>query len=716
LRFLNRLALPQRVAVVMIVLICSAGAVVTALGGWQIYTDSLDKAEAQALVETRAAAADLERYFAVPMARAEELARAASVKLQRGEMNRAELNDLAAEAMRAAPADVFGAWYVARPDAFADPAARNGFGGTDSVGIFTPYFVRNDQGDVVENSDMTTYDASEDFANDYYKLPEAAGRSMVVDPYVEPSNGVAMASVATPIQDKGRVVAVAGFDLALTELAQRVQKTRPFNGGGRLTLIAANGLIVSSPNSAELGKPASAALRQLASLAAGQSERLAWQDGNLYAVKRTQLDTVGKGWLVVLAVPKSALLASYTGMLDRVLLIVTAATLVAGVAAWLFGRHLGRPVLMMARAMEALADGKDDVPVPPAHPKTELGSMARALSHFQAEAVRTKQLAAEAAEVSRQRHALELAQQEERAATLAAEQERLRIDAQAKAEQSARLDQAIAQFQAQAATVVRQLAGTSDSMHETARDLVTMTDDNSLRTSDVASAAGQTIASLDHVGTASDALADAIGKVEMEVTHSLQLADQAEKQAGSASLTVQHLAKAAREINAVVELINEIAEQTNLLALNATIEAARAGEAGKGFAVVASEVKALANQTTKATQTIAITINGIQSSTHETASAINSVAQSIQLLRDAACGVAEAVEAQTEASTHIVQRVAEASQGALRVTDQINAVNSASARTGERARGALSIAQTLSTESGRLNNAVEDFLRDVRAA
>ena len=178
----------------------------------------------------------------------------------------------------------------------------------------------------------------------------------------------------------------------------------------------------------------------------------------------------------------------------------------------------------------------------------------------------------------------------------------------------------------------------------------------------------------------------------------------------------QRIVEGGGRIGDVVELINTIAEQTNLLALNATIEAARAGEAGRGFAVVASEVKALAEQTSKATGEIGQQISGIQAATQDSVNAIKEISDTIEKLSEISSTIAAAVEEQGAATKEISRNVQQAAQGTQQVSSSITDVRRGASETGSASSHVLSAAQSLSGDSSRLKLEVDKFLNSVRAA
>jgi methyl-accepting chemotaxis protein len=204
-----------------------------------------------------------------------------------------------------------------------------------------------------------------------------------------------------------------------------------------------------------------------------------------------------------------------------------------------------------------------------------------------------------------------------------------------------------------------------------------------------------------------------VREISQRVQESARMAGDAVEQVHSATERVSALSSAATRIGDIVEIINNISGQTNLLALNATIEAARAGEAGRGFSVVASEVKALAEQTGKATGEIGQQISGIQSATQESVAAINDIRNSIEKLSGISSAIASAVEEQGATTHEVARNVQHAAQ---EVSSNVGNLQRGAAETGIASSQVLSAAQTPSRDSARLKVEVNKFLDSVRVA
>ena len=192
-----------------------------------------------------------------------------------------------------------------------------------------------------------------------------------------------------------------------------------------------------------------------------------------------------------------------------------------------------------------------------------------------------------------------------------------------------------------------------------------------------ATASTETSSNMQAVAAGAEELAASVSEISRQAADALSISTKAVEQANETNAIVSGLTQAAQKIGDVVKLINNIAEQTNLLALNATIEAARAGEAGRGFAVVASEVKSLATQTSKATDEISGQIAGVQSSTASAVAVIEGISQTIARINEISAAIAASVEEQSSVTQSMSQNMQVAARGVSEISASVGEIASA---------------------------------------
>jgi methyl-accepting chemotaxis protein len=373
-------------------------------------------------------------------------------------------------------------------------------------------------------------------------------------------------------------------------------------------------------------------------------------------------------------------------------------------------RAIASPLAAMQAAMQALAAGDLDAALPARGRRDEIGRMTDMLHELQdglreGRRLREARIAEAARTEAEKRDAERRSDAERRAAEerIAAERK------QATVALASSFETAVGGIIDTVTSTAAQLEAAAGSLGDTARETQRLS-------GSVAAASGQASTNVQVAAAATEEMTSSVGEISRQVQESSRIAAEAVAQAQATDQRIVELAQAANRIGDVVKLITAIAEQTNLLALNATIEAARAGEAGKGFAVVASEVKALAGQTAKATEQIGSQIAGMQAATRESVAANKAIGTTIARIAEIAAGIAAAVEEQGAATAEIARNVDAAARGTNAVAGNIAAVDRGAGATGSASAQVLGSARALAGESGRLKREVESFLRAVRAA
>nr|WP_068827867.1 methyl-accepting chemotaxis protein [Pseudomonas sp. BMS12] len=592
--------------------------------------------------------------------------------------------------------NLLGLYLVFEPNAldgkdelFADQAEL----GSNEKGRFSLYWSQSTPGSL-ESESMdeaqlgdTTAGPSGSPYNAWYTCPRDTRKACVLDPYFDDVNGkqVLMTSIAFPLEQDGKVIGVMGVDISLESLQQISQKASSelYDGQAQVSIISPAGLLAGySRDAGMLGKPLSKAFASQQTelsglLAKGQSQVLE-NNGLLQVFEPLLPIPEASAWGVLLEVPRNILLGPALRLeqqLDEQRTGATGVALGVGVVAillglglmWLTALGVTRPILGVAAMLKNIASGEGDLTRRLDYARQdELGELASWFNRF------LDKLQPTIADVKRSVQ-----------------------DARSTADQSAAIASQTSSGMQQQFREVDQVATASQEMSATAHDVA----NNASQAADAARGA------------------DAAAREGLAVIDRTTLSiEQLASELNSAMHEVESLASSSEQIGSVLDVIRAIAEQTNLLALNAAIEAARAGEAGRGFAVVADEVRNLAKRTQDSVEEIRQVIENLQSGTRDVVGSMHSshkqAQSSVELVEQAVTSlrrIGDAVTVINDMNLQIASAAEEQSAVAEEVNRNVASIRDVTEALSGQAEESARVSQTLNSLANHQQGLMDQF-------
>lgn len=392
--------------------------------------------------------------------------------------------------------------------------------------------------------------------------------------------------------------------------------------------------------------------------------------------------------ILFVGVPRNDFMVLADSLTDKIIGISVGVTLILGLIVFWITRRSFAALNAVQAALKTVADGDLSRQTPFINRMDEIGQMARAVEVSRENALKAQALE----EANRQ---AEQRRQEERRRELTGMADH---------------------FQDSVQKAAGAIANESGRVRNASEAMSALASEASQRAESVVGAAQNAAANVGIVASASTELSASIQDISRQITRTSAITANAVTEAERTDRLVLGLTDSAARIGEVVRLITDIASQTNMLALNASIEAARAGDAGKGFAVVAGEVKNLANQTGRATKDISVQITAVQTATNEAADAIRAIRTIIADIDEATTSIAAAIEEQDAATGEIARSIGQASENVSAINDQIRMLSGTTREVGETSDGVLGVSREMSSEVNRLDGSISAFLNGIKSS